>query len=529
MPWKVEGKIGCHFPTRGQPNLDTDQIIFCPNGSTATSAAIQAVYYIPPGVTNITTADLPQYGIWRRYWEEQKKLLAGSQTVCIEFVPEQDTPLTSLAIFTDSSETSQVVNNGIIHESGLVVYLATADYIDPNTTEKYELQGKRRVMSDSSLQNVTLKKGLKYYIHWTNSNNTFKPAYFEDKAGNYLNWNHSSLQQKTAANLNGAKNYLGVVTDVSDWLAADEDDFMIADFGQGGISNSDAYIRNNVCNNAAVIGVTGETFPRSEKDKYLRMSAGTGFMYIGNNYTESSQLVFENYKIYTKNNTLDNTKYKGIKYTLDDLLKDLSVDDYAIYPGQWQDVIYKKKIDLEVDTDYTPTGDNNKTTCDVIKLSYNANGNKHVAVNGSWYYADRTGTVYQLKSGFTYDFNNDEGYNPANITSIDWLVQNCMYYMNTGANCPGLNYAYVQPGVNRWNGSSFDWISDYNDLADYLNITSMSDAVEEIYLNGSSTLVGQLSDLAKTHYDGHYISNTVRSQTVQTDKKYYLEVNGNEV
>jgi len=541
MAWKHDGKIAAQFPW-GAVNYDVVKIVYADGTHPYTadgdeSNAINKVYYFPDGLdpSTVTTANLSNYLIWHRYWEEQKKLLAGTQSVCIEYVSSgenaADLPLTAAAIYTADDEQSTTVNFGIIHESGLVVYKAVADTIDYSVSPKYDLAGALRKIQ--SISNVTLKKGLKYYIHYTNTNNTFKPAYFENTSGCYVDWTHSTLQNKSVADINSVDKYLGVVTDATVWLAANENDFMISEIGQGGLNNSDAYIRNNVCNDAVIIGQNQQTLPASEKDKLLKLNVGDGFMYIGNNYTETSQqAVLENQKIYSKNSTLDNTKYKGIKTSLEDLLTDLSKNDYAIYSGNTvasviqDNHIYKKKADLDVDDDYTPSGDDNAITRQIIKLSYNANGNKHIAVNGSWLYADRTGNVYQLKSGYTYDFNNDNGYAAGNITTA---TTDCIYYISQDGYCP-LTGNHQNAGMYCWNGSSFVSMNyDYNNVTPYFNITTIVDAVEEIYINGAVTLVGQLSDLAKTHYDGNYISNTIRSQTVQSDKKFYLELNGREV
>ena len=136
MAWKIDGKIAAHFPNAGAVvNRDTYQIQYVPTGGTQSSLQeIEKVFFIPPGVT-ITTSNLNDYLVWRRYWEVQRTLVEGTQTVCIELVPTDDINLSSLAIFTDDSESSTTVNCGILHESGIVVYKSNVDNIDHNTTK----------------------------------------------------------------------------------------------------------------------------------------------------------------------------------------------------------------------------------------------------------------------------------------------------------------------------------------------------------------------------------------------------------
>ena len=548
MTWKHDGKIAAQFPWRAV-NYDAVKLVYADSTHPYTadgdeSNAINKVYYFPDGLdpSTVTTANLSNYLIWHRYWEEQKKLLAGTQSVCIEYVSSgenaADLPLTAAAIYTADNESSTTVNFGIIHESGLVVYKAVADTIDYSVSPKYDLAGALRKIQ--SISNVTLKKGLKYYIQYTNSNNTFKPAYFENTSGCYVNWTHGTLQSKSVADINSVDKYLGVVTDATVWLAANENDFMISEIGQGGLNNSDAYIRNNVCNNAVVIGQNLQTLPASEKDKLLQLDSGDGFMYIGNNYTESQIVVLNSQSIYTKNNTLDNTKYKGLKSTAKGILDELAQYDYCVYNGNststlTNNVIYQKIQNLDIDTDYTTKGTQSshdpEDERNIIRLSYNAAGNKHIAVNGYMYWGDRTGNVYQLKTGYSYDFNRqgdtDVGFDATTMVAAD-MVQNRIYYVSTAGNCPAYGN-WLGTGLWCWTGSTFSQLSNYNTWVAYFNVTTLADAVQVINLNGAVTLVGQLSDLAKTHYNGNYISNSIRSQTVETDKKFYLELNEREV
>lgn len=539
MPYRVDGKIACQFPW-GAVNYDVKKVIVLDalhptSGASDERYAANKIYYIPAGVTPASFNDLQQYRIWHRYWETQKTLLAQNQDVCIEFVPSQDIQLTAstpIAIFTDSTTSDEDANFAIIHESGLVVAKTTGDTIDPNVSELYGLAGEKRSLSVSG---VTLKAGYKYYIQYTNKTgqktSTFKPAYFQDETGNYLAWVHDSVQEKSVANINSLNDYLGVVTDASDWLAASEDDFMISMIGQGGLNNTYAYVRNGVANGAEVIGQDMQTLPATEKDKFLNLANGDSFMYIGNNYTESSVNVFQNQMIYTKNNTLDSTKYKGIKRTAKGILDELDLYDYCLYNGSsvsqivTQNRVYKKinSINISSDIDLTLYSTNTEMLFNIIRLSSSVSPYGNVAIkDGYMYYGDKTGYVYKLKSNYTVDLGpNNQGYSGSSAPH----VTDCIYYLND-------NSATWQAGMWMWGGSSWVLVG-CNDssgtLEDFFDITTFAEAVQEVNLSGTADLVGQLSDLVKTSFNGTYISNSVREQTVETDKKFYLSINGQEV
>lgn len=529
----MAGELEHIRPTHpSQTNLAarTRNIIWCDAAGNAHS--IKAVYWSPSNNAD----DLKL--IWLRD-HTQKTLIAGTQTVCIEYDLTQanaDVSLSSLAIFTADSESSTTVNVGIFHESGIVVYKSNVDNIDHNTSEKYGLTGERRLVQ--SISNVVLKKGLKYYIQYTNTNNTFKPAYFSEGSGNYLNWSHGTLQQKSVADLNSVTKYLGVVSNVATWLAADENDFMIAEIGQGGLSNTDAYIRN--ATTVSTIGEIGTALSVTEKDKLLRLSNGSTFAYLGNDYVESYTKILDPYHIYTKNNTLDNTKYKGIKTTAKGILDDLNQYDYCIYNGDTiQSIvekghIYQKTGNITIDDEIDLTsisGDVAKIMA-ILNKSANSTPYRNIAIEkGSINNTDYTGYVFTLKSGYYRDFGqNDAGYTCATVPTVDKTI----YYITDTGSLPDGGYAWTA-GLWFYDSTTNDkWTCVAQDgnvfsLSNYIDMVTFSSAIQEMFIASTITLNGDLTKLAKTHYNGDYISNNLRGETVQTGTKFYLEINGREV
>lgn len=64
------GKIGFHFPGRGNPNIDTGDIKFLPAGITNPTSSdlvqIDKVYAVPAGVTITSVDDLQNYVVWEK-------------------------------------------------------------------------------------------------------------------------------------------------------------------------------------------------------------------------------------------------------------------------------------------------------------------------------------------------------------------------------------------------------------------------------------------------------------------------------
>ena len=258
MPWRIEGKIGCHFPDRGQPNLDTDNIIFCPNGSTANSAQIEKVYYIPAGVTNITVNDLPQYGIWRRYWEEppaELQLVRGSDGVLIEYIPDRDITLNSFGIFEDNGNTSYTNDNfRIFNEAGVQLAFLGSGTIISNEVVKYGLTGHIRT---GNMGTVQLKAGKKYYFlfqtdSWQSSNAT--PAMFNNEEGIVRQtYNQQSDTLTGVVDDSTWNSYIAGNTNIQlfeNFVNANQNDYMVWTYSDMyGLNQNKLYLRNNYYNN----------------------------------------------------------------------------------------------------------------------------------------------------------------------------------------------------------------------------------------------------------------------------------------
>ena len=286
----------------------------------------------------------------------QKKLLVGTQYVSFEFIPTEDITLDHVAIFTADTYSGTTVNFAIYHESGLVVAKTNADSAQ-STEEKYGLTGQRRIVAVNGI----LKKGLKYYIQYTDqSGNTIHPAYFQNsqssetgETGKYKVFTDSQAQNKSVADLSNVSSYIGVVSDIIDFVNAPTGALMIAgnSFDNYRYTQNYAYIRNSsyqgTCQN---IG-TGASLTLSMLDTILKLNDGAIFHWNGWNITDSSQrtiLYGDEYHSRIET-TYSTTNYKGILSSRADLLDSkYIVGNYGSYDNGSL-YVYRKKNNVEVE------------------------------------------------------------------------------------------------------------------------------------------------------------------------------------
>jgi hypothetical protein len=157
--------------------------------------------------------------------------------------------------------------------------------------------------------------------------------------------------------------------------------------------------------------------------------------------------------------------------------------------------------------------------------------NGGVMTYGQFYGNSKNGYIYTLKSGKTYDFtlvdNVLTGYTVANPPAS--YVTDCIYYLEEGGN---YNSQYANPGLNLWTGSGWTAIVQYFDNLDVV-FDVITNAVEQYTTEVSRStpidIVGDATALVSASYDNTYQSETLPSQQVWTDQKYYLKLNDTEV
>lgn len=202
----VRGKIGFHFPGRGNPNVDAKDIKFLPSGiSNPTSndfRQVNKVYAIPAGVTITSVSDLQNYVVW----ELVEDVLTGDNTtdnyLMVKFKPSSNITVSSIGILTDSNGTGTTSAELIIvNDVGLLIYSGYNNSQESTETgvTKYGYTGYKRTRTFNS--SVTLYAGKTYWIFYNFQNaDDHRGAYFNGTSGKYKNmgtFNITSFGQST--------------------------------------------------------------------------------------------------------------------------------------------------------------------------------------------------------------------------------------------------------------------------------------------------------------------------------------------
>ena len=545
MAWKTEGKIGYLIGTGGQGSAhwDAERVLYqAPNANT--QEEIEKVFYLPPGGDPDTDLLL----VWRRYFE--RTLIAGDKLVAIEYAPTNDITVQTLEIFTTSSQgDNNKARVKILHESGLYIAAFNADN-GPDAATEYSLAGYKRYVNN---QSVVLKGGKKYYIVYQHDDanpgeNTFWPAYFQNENGNYKEYSNNR-DSVTTTDISNYGDYVGtfVGTDISSFFSSNENDFANYTGNNGGtgyntFSQDRIYIRSSTYASQTLkeqLG-SGYAITTTELDKILKYNSGDLFIWWGNNYQENNSDIIKNNYIHSRKSTIPTNKYKGIK-TQTSELKNVDIDDYFLWTGTvsylTQNKLYKKTQTVKVDDtiNFNNYNDDDKKTVALIQQSYNSNGtNKFIDGIGSFYHNDRTGTIFQLKNGYTLDLNGGTGYDTSSWVDTP-RAANTLVYFNSGTNYTINGNPYVYKSSHVYLITDYTtpgtWIefSSWEKISDIFNITTMDQVYLRTNIGDAVNIENSVSSLVKSNIDSSNISLTLVSATPQTNRKYYLKINGNEV
>jgi len=475
------GKIACHFPGMGNPNHDVEDIKLLPAGTVipagATDAQIEAllehvnkVYAIPAGATVSSVADLQQYVVW----EWLSELAAGSETVAFEYTPSSDVSLSSIGIFTDSNDTNTTCNVAVYHESGLVVYRHNVDTVDAAST-KYELTGRRRHID--GISGVTLKAGMKYYIQYTQktdyTSENFYPAYYDGTSGNYKVWYYGNVQSKQTVNMANLNTYRGVLNDSSSIFHMNEGDFFIWDGSSNvGMTPGYCYVRSNVGQTYIFTGIIGDPTsgyrPVSVADMQSVLAKPVNGEFIWYCHNQSGMSFGQ---IWAK--TVNTSSWGQIGATTQEYMQDICPILHAL-----------------------------NTNSVAVMLS---------TPNDQWF---GTGDKITLKSGYTSQVTSDT---PLENIPTTALVPNGIYCVMHNGHPTPLLATGTDPATDHV------WLDSRSAFRQYVDVVEMYNWLD---------YVGNNSDLMSTYYTDGSIVAAVRDNTtypVQSTKKYYLEINGNEV
>ena len=230
---------------------------------------------------------------------------------------------------------------------------------------------------------------------------------------------------------------------------------------------------------------------------------------------------------------------EGIKTTAKGILDDLNQYDYCIYNGDTIQSIVEKghiyqktgNITIADEIDLTSISGDVAKIMAILNKSASSTPYGNIAIEkGSINNTNYTGYVFTLNSGYYRDFGqNDAGYTHTTVPTVDKTI----YYITDTGELPGGGYAW-SAGLWLYDSTASEiWkcvAVDGNVFTlNFFDMITFASSIQEMFIASGITLDGDLTTLAKTHYNGDYISNNLRGETVQTDKKFYLEINGSEV
>lgn len=405
--------------------------------------------------------------IWQK--GNAKVLVAGDKLVAIEYVPTTDTTVNSIEIYTTSNQGDN--NNArvkILHESGLYIAAFNSDN-GPDAAEIYHLSGYKRYVNN---QSVALKAGKKYYIVYQHDDanpgeNTFWPAYFQNENGNYKEYSNNR-DTVTTTDISSFGDYNSDISNLDDVFELSENDFFYWT-GSTSIMDNALFVRSNKGNGTNYRGILGND------STYAEITKTDIITWLGYSVNDSYRWSIGGYQNLT-----------------------------------WKNYYYKSKSSNGMTQTDLVTGLNSDAEkIATLLMAVKTSGSKTIGIDGPayWFSISVIGRIFSLKSGFTVHINNLTPVSPSSITPQEGDI----YYL--AAEPPIYN-----AGVYLYTNNDWKFISD---LTTILNVE---------YLDTYMTDIGAVSDLTKQKISGDgVISETLRTTQVQTNRKYYLKINGKEV
>ena len=432
--------------------------------------AIQDLYFGNKAVLQVYFGDKL---IWQKL---QKTLLTQNDNVVIEYVPSTNREIEHISCFFNPGDNNSTqVFFKIFHESGLVVAQVNSDSIDSQVTELYNLQGQKRIVTLNP--KITLRAGEKYYFQYTYANGVqIKPTYFQGMSGNYKVFRND--ENKSVANISSLGTYIGYIDDIGDFLESSNGDFMVWNgSGINNITTGCVYAKNSEACSKYYGDLGHETYSGSDAQAIYFMQTNEVFRWTG----------------YGDSKLTQNSYYRRLNVTIKLYTVEVNLNSYNNNMQKMAAVVLgaSKKNDAE-----------------------NTAGAKYSGEIWGIYNLPFNDLVYTLNDGYSVAFNDVSNYQ----TDPGSYNEKTFYYMQH--NWQSGLFLYLNGNLilmNEYNGKG----SDASYLEHYITQTDARDAVE---LVGNNILA-----FISTSFDGNYVSNNFRQATLETTKKFYLEIDGEEV
>ena len=424
--------------------------------------------------------------IWQKI---QKILLTQNDNVVIEYVPSTNREIEHISCFFNPGDNNSTqIYFKIFHESGLVVAQVGSDSIDSQVTELYELQGQKRIVTLNP--KITLRAGEKYYFQYTYNNGVqIKPTYFQGMTGNYKVFRND--ENKNIANISSLGDYLGYVDNLGDFMESSNNDFMVCDFTGESMTQGYAYVRNNQTCTKYYGNLGREDYGGAEAQQIYFMQVGEIFKWTGWNGA-GNQRLHSNYF------------YRRLDYPMKLYTTEVNLNNYS---------------------------DNSQKLAAVVLGASKKNDAQNTAgakfTGNIWGYSPFfDNIIYTLNDGYTVDFDWADADTKTLVMETDpgTYVEKRFYYMRhyiDQYNYQDGLFIYINGQLVRMNpdnGSHQE--GQYDRISDYITEVDALNAVTE---------VGTLNSFISTTFDGNYVSNNFRQATLETTKKFYLEIDGSEV
>lgn len=403
-------------------------------------------------------------------WEKISKLLiAGTQSVAIQYIPTTNISVSDIGIFTTSND-STPAKIKIFHESGLCVAAIDGDTRTVNQ-ELYSLTGTKR---DGSIQSTLLYAGQKYFVVYYVWG--VYPAYYQNgesqSIGNKIYENNTAASQTT-------------IYDISENAQV-----LKPSMFRGVLNNSEGIF--GLSENSWFVWMGSTQTGMTQGQIYRRTAVGSGWTFSG--------IVG------------DPTEHHTI--TSDDLTAIIAKPphgDFIWYvdgvSGMNRGEIWGKPNNWVTPTlvDFSSiSGEQEKTAL----VFYNLSSTSAVMVSkGDFWYNNYIGSTFKLKNGYSSAVSS---LTPLSSKPAQ-AVEKTIYYLSQSASGDWQDAIFVYENGN------YTKIEQSN-LWSYLDNNGLSVTLEKI---------GNNSDLLEA------VSNTKGDETflnANTDnRKYYLKINGNEV
>jgi hypothetical protein len=510
MPWNIRGKIACHYPARGNPNLDVMAIGFVPAGSNQSAndiKNIKAVYFIPAGIdpSTVTVNNLHDYLVWERYWEEPSQRLLAEDTghyVLMKYSPSSDITVSSIGILTKGTGT-----NGrcvyVLDENGILIGKSTGNEA---TVEDTTIHGytaiKRTTTFDTS---IPLKAGKDYWIqyYFENCQNSPDAYYLNETGTEYKNLSLNNYSSATPVDMS-TMSFVGKLFD-SNSTCAD----IIATILQ--LDNGDVFLPNKGTN-WPIQGMTANNFYERNSNYINKFAKQVDHDSMSSN---------KNYPTMSELSDMDEDELIVIGYT----------ENNADRVSVWE------RTDASIPSSVTNYQINLADDIADWMVAMNVANKTCTFTRGSsdWDYAYATPTtdgstmyVRTANGSIAFSSHNDE------IDTVpDSPVMGRVYLKKRGASFPGTtqwtmgSMMVIYLGNNNW--------ADFNQI-DKVYTLSDNTTIQYFTKNTISTFAEDITSSVWADNNPHIFTRLNPQPTLiditqtQSDYiKHYLEINGNEV